>query len=78
VTWGRGVAAGSGGCSFVQKLDFISTLTTFFAISYYIPLIPVLVLKHNALSVVALSCLITTLMWTLQPYEVRFKIQRKL
>lgn len=44
-----------GGRYFVQKLDFISKLTSFFAIFYYIPLIPVFVFKHNALFVVVLS-----------------------
>ena len=76
---GRGgeVAAGRGGCSFLQQLDFIATLTTFFAISCYIPLIPVFVFEDNALFVAVFSSLVPTSTRNLQPYEVRFKIHRE-
>ena len=75
---GGGGGAGRGSCSFVQDRDFISRFTTFFAISFYIPLIPLFVLTYNAIFIVVLSCLIPTSMRNLQPYEVRFKIQREL
>jgi hypothetical protein len=60
---------------FCPEIGFYLHAYTFFTIPYYISPVSVFVFKSNALFLVILSCLIPASIRTLQPYEVRFKIQ---